>query len=234
VRGGSANYMDLRDTNRIRGHLQVIRRDVSTKEETIVFDDHNVITSGMGATISNVMTMSPCDFSKGCESQYSPEGESSVSMGCRAEPYHITIMQLGTSGSLDREVASTALLGLPLTKKQYGGDEATLLEYRQLSPGINGSALDGQTFVNIMEQLAIGDFNLLSYLVLDETACNGVTLNEVGLFSQDPYLASKGAIDDNNVPHMIAYRKFSPILKDSSFELIIRWNIFFDTDCNLW
>jgi hypothetical protein len=58
-------------------------------------------------------------------------------------------------------------------------------------------------------------------LVLDEDACNDLTLNEVGLFMKNP----TGA--ETNKSILVAYRHFSDIAKTRDFSLIFRWTIHF-------
>jgi len=52
--------MDFNEKIKLTGHLEVIKIDNKTGEETVLFDDHNVITSGLGQSIAQFMTASGC------------------------------------------------------------------------------------------------------------------------------------------------------------------------------
>jgi len=52
--------MDFNEKLKLTGHLEVIKIDNKTGEETVLFDDHNVITSGLGQSIAQFMTASGC------------------------------------------------------------------------------------------------------------------------------------------------------------------------------
>ena len=68
-------------------------------------------------------------------------------------------------------------------------------------------------------------------LVLDEDTANygnyadkgagDITLSEIGLFMKNP----RGLADDASI--LVAYRKFTQILKSSDFSLVFRWTINF-------
>ena len=204
----------------IRGHLTITKRDVQTKKETIWFDDHNIIVSGMGYNIAEAFT-ADCDAALDCAGN---REMMSPAVGCDAASYRIDHFQLGTSGTSGLEVVGTYSLGNALKEGQYG-IEPSLLSFHQGSICSNGVPLTTQTFAKIIEKTYYAPNALLHYMVLDETACNGITLNEVALFSYDPANAKNSTLH-----HMVAYRNFTPILKDSSYELLIRWVIYFGVD----
>ena len=52
--------MDFNEKLNATGHLEVIKINKETGEETVLFDDHNVITSGLGTSIARFMTVSGC------------------------------------------------------------------------------------------------------------------------------------------------------------------------------
>lgn len=203
----------------IRGHLTISKRDVLTKKETVWFDDHNIIVSGMGYNIAQAFS-TDCDAGLDCANNREMV---SPKRSCDAGLYRIDHFQLGTSGSADREVVGTFSLGNALKEKQYGIDPS-LLEFHQGSICSNGVPITTQTFVGILEKTYYAPNTMLHYMVLDETAGNGNTLNEIALFSYDP------PKPDLSLHHMVAYRTFPSILKDSSFELLIRWVIYFGID----
>ena len=212
--------MIFSDNAGIRGHLTIIKRDVQTKEETVWFDDHNIIVSGMGYNIATAFAAS-CDGGLDCANDRSLLSER---LGCQADAYKIDHFQVGTSGVSAKEVVGTYSLGNALKEAQYGQDPS-LLNFHQGSICSNGVPQTTKTFVEILEKTYYAPNALMHYMIFDETACNGVTLNEVALFSYDPLNET-----DLTMHHMVAYRVFNPIVKDSSFELLIRWVIYFGID----
>lgn len=52
--------MDFLDKIKAFGHLQIIKKMKDTGEEEILFDDHNVITGGLGRSIAQFMSMDGC------------------------------------------------------------------------------------------------------------------------------------------------------------------------------
>ena len=266
--------MHFHDRPIVTGHLTITKRDVQTKEETVLFDDHNIIVSGMGATISNIMTRPDClPTNITCAGTYTSKPKNYTEGGggdtkfescldeekdgveefnlsardatgssplggrgemtpdlqefCISAPYKIKYIQLGTEGTASREVESTYLLGNSLEREQYGVNPSHI-NFVELPIGNGGRSNPEETLATLTDQVTFSDNILVSYLVLDETACNGVSLNEAGLFTRDPYLKGQGSI----LPHMVAYRAFTPIKKDNSFELLIRWAIHLGLDCN--
>ena len=207
------------ETAGIRGHLTIIKRDVQTKEETIWFDDHNIIVSGMGYTITEA-------FTKDCAADIDCAGEIkgvSERSGCSTDAYKINHFQLGTSGSVSREVVTTFSLGNALKESDYGV-EPSLLEFHKGNVCSEGTPVVSQSFVGILNKTYYPPNAILHYVILDETACNDITLNEIALFSQNP--SNTDALNH----HMVSYRAFKPLLKDKAYELIIRWVIYFGVD----
>lgn len=52
--------MRFLDNNKVVGRLEIIKIDSRTGEEEVIFDDHNVITGGLGRSITQLMTRSDC------------------------------------------------------------------------------------------------------------------------------------------------------------------------------
>ena len=52
--------MDFNEKLNATGHLEIIKIDKDSGKETVLFDDHNVITSGLGQSIAQFMTVSGC------------------------------------------------------------------------------------------------------------------------------------------------------------------------------
>ena len=195
----------------INGHLTIIKKYKDGQEE-VVFDDHNIIVSGMGVGLSYMFTGSGSDT---------------------VVDYQIDRFQLGVSGKPDQtpslESSSTYQLSGALTGvNEYGGGSNLFIE--QCSQLVNGAATLNQFFPLIPKNkiTRIGDSSVRYTLVVDEEACNGLTrdsleanLNEVGIFMKNP----KGETVNNSL--LVAYRTFSNIYKTSDFSLIFRWTLNF-------
>tara|TARA_R110002051_G_scaffold167858_2_gene238536 strand:- start:6387 stop:7013 length:627 start_codon:yes stop_codon:yes gene_type:complete len=199
----------------INGHLTIIKQYTDGKEE-IIFDDHNIIVSGMGTGLAALFTGS---------------GSNSIL------DYQIDRFQLGTSGRATGvapdvlEVSSTYQLSGELAYSQYGGgsnlyiDEANLIRP-------TGSWGENKAFALIPagKITRINDTSVRYTLVVDEEAANGILdaagqtsyLSEVGLFLKNP-LGTASPYSSI----LAAYRTFTAIEKTSDFSLIFRWTINF-------
>ena len=52
--------MKFFDKNKVVGRLEIIKIDSRTGEEEVIFDEHNVITEGMGMNLTQLMTRGDC------------------------------------------------------------------------------------------------------------------------------------------------------------------------------
>jgi len=186
----------------ITGHLQ-IAKSYSDGSEDIIFDDHNIIVSGMGVGLSYMFTAS---------------GSLSVL------DYQIDRFQVGVSGGSELEVSSTAALSGALTSiSEYGTNSNLFLE--QTTQIVNGIDQSNKIFALIPQSkiTRINDNSVRYTLVLDEDACNNLVnpLNEVGLFMKNP----TGSPINKSI--LVAYRSFTDLAKTDDFSLIFRWTINF-------
>jgi len=186
----------------ITGHLQ-IAKSYSDGSEDIIFDDHNIIVSGMGVGLSYMFTAS---------------GSLSVL------DYQIDRFQVGVSGGSELEVSSTAALSGALTSiSEYGANSNLFLE--QTTQIVNGIDQSNKIFALIPQSkiTRINDNSVRYTLVLDEDACNNLInpLNEVGLFMKNP----TGSPINKSI--LVAYRSFTDLAKTDDFSLIFRWTINF-------
>jgi len=186
----------------ITGHLQ-IAKSYSDGSEDIIFDDHNIIVSGMGVGLSYMFTAS---------------GSLSVL------DYQIDRFQVGVSGGSELEVSSTAALSGALTSiSEYGTNSNLFLE--QTTQIVNGIDQSNKIFALIPQSkiTKINDNSVRYTLVLDEDACNNLInpLNEVGLFMKNP----TGSPINKSI--LVAYRSFTDLAKTDDFSLIFRWTINF-------
>ena len=197
----------------INGHLTIIKKFTDGQEE-VVFDDHNIIVSGMGVGLTYMFTGS---------------GSNSVL------DYQIDRFQLGVSGRATGvatdilEVSSTYQLSGALTAAEYGTGSNLFIDTRPQiinSPTVNSAA----ALIPANKRTKIADSSVRYTLVVDEEACNGIdrhgddfhnSINEVGLLMKNPTGSSVDA------PILVAYRSFSNIAKTSDFSLIFRWTLNF-------
>lgn len=180
----------------IQGHLQIYKVYEDNTQE-LVFDDHNLITSGMGFTIASMMSVSGVNLSN----------------------YQITRFQVGVSGD---ENATSAIndLSSPLSVGEWGANTALDIDTHDV--WLNGSTATRD--FGVISPALIQKLNRTTIrfvLVLDENTANGETLNEVGLFSYNPLELSTPA------SVMVAYRKFDNIQKTANFTLQFLWSIRF-------
>ena len=192
----------------IKGHL-VITKVYKSGNEEVIFDDHNIIVSGMGVALAHLFALS---------------GSDSIL------DYQIDRFQVGVSGGTALEVSSTNQLSGALSSfAEYGvdGDILQTSAYQIL----NNSIVSVAKYYGIIPQQNITriDANTVRYtIVLDENSCNNVSrggqnkpLNEVGLFVKN---IKNNVID---APILVAYRHFDDIQKTSDFSLVFRWSINF-------
>lgn len=186
----------------ITGHLEVTKVYRSGEEE-VIFDDHNIIVSGMGVGLSYMFSNTG--------SNYLPD-------------YRIDRFQVGVSGGPELEVSSTyELSGALDSKGKYGGK--TNLNIKKATQIVNGEERNNRYFAGIgPEQISkLGETSVKFTLTLDEDSCNGETLNEIGLFMANP----TGSDRDKSI--LVAYRHFSDTIKTSDFSLVFRWRLHIPT-----
>ena len=190
----------------INGHLTIIKQYTDGQEE-VVFDDHNVIVSGMGTGLTYMFTGS---------------GSTSVL------DYQIDRFQVGVSGPPTGGATSAIYeLSGPLTFAQYGGGSNLFIDVRDQITNITTTSL-AAALISANKRTKISDSSVRYTLVVDEEACNSLTsggddlnINEVGLLMKNP----TGNAADR--PILVAYRTFSNIRKTSDFSLIFRWTLNF-------
>ena len=192
----------------VRGHLTISKVSKSGAEE-IIFDDHNVIVSGMGVALAHMFALS---------------GSDSIL------DYQIDRFQVGVSGLPANETTSRNQLVGPLSSfNEYGFDNNLVIASAHHI--INNSVVANQRIYCLIPQQNITriDSNTVRYtLVLDEFAANNLVrnsvetpLSEIGLFIKNP----KGQEPDASI--LVAYRTFSDIYKTEDFSLVFRWSINF-------
>tara|TARA_R100001163_G_C5063950_1_gene201379 strand:- start:65 stop:664 length:600 start_codon:yes stop_codon:yes gene_type:complete len=190
----------------INGHLTIIKQYNDGQEE-VVFDDHNIIVSGMGVGLTYMFTGS---------------GSNTVL------DYQIDRFQVGVSGPpTGGETSAIYQLSGPCTLAEYGAGSNLFVEDRDQITNNTTTSLAAAR-IPASKRTRIGDSSVRYTLVVDEEACNNLTrsddllnINEVGLLMKNP----TGNTADR--PILVAYRTFSNIRKTSDFSLIFRWTLNF-------
>jgi len=199
------NFVETLDVN---GHLQIVKV-FRNGEEEVVFDDPNVIVSGMGMGLSYLFSLS---------------GSPNIL------DYQLDRFQVGVSGSLAKQVSSTNQLAGPLSSAAEYGDNALLyvIEAYHAIDSQNSIGPEFFGYIPSHKVSKVGERSVRYTITLDKDSCNNLTrdgnevdLNEIGLFMKNPQ-NSKLALD-NSV--LVAYRYFSGITKTEDFSLIFRWTI---------
>jgi hypothetical protein len=193
----------------IQGHLQISKRFDNGSEE-VLFDDHNIIVSGMGIGLSYLFGL---------------VGSPNIL------DYQIDRFQIGVSGSQASEQISTNQLVAPLSSVEEYGDNALLYVlsgYHAIAPETYiGPEWFG--YIPAHKVSRVGDRSVRYTITLDKESCNNLTrdgndvdLNEIGLYMKNP-LGNLGVGADTSI--LVAYRYFSGITKTEDYSLIFRWTI---------
>jgi hypothetical protein len=191
----------------INGHLTIIKKFTDGQEE-VVFDDHNIIVSGMGVGLTYMFTGS---------------GSNSVL------DYQIDRFQIGVSGPPAGGVTSAIYeLSGALEEDEYGAGSNLFIKKGFQIKNQGSSDTTYAALIPANKITKIGDSSVRYTLVVDEEACNGLerdsleaNINEVGLLMKNPKGSTAGE------PILVAYRTFSNIMKTDDFSLIFRWTINF-------
>jgi len=205
--------MKQNDVLNVSGHLEIWKIYDDGSEEK-AFDDHNVITSGMGVGLGLL---------------YAGSGSADITN------FQIRYFQVGTRGDtvIDTydvcQVSLVSALGQEHGVDDYKNSESPLaVVYHQLMDWDGAAKVDseGSTgwYFGLLPDSTIKrvDLNSITYIIyLDRNSCNNLTLNEVGLFMQNPL----GLGTPRSV--LCAYRPYTDIVKTSDFSLVFKWTLNF-------
>jgi hypothetical protein len=190
----------------IKGHL-TISKVYPKGEEEIIFDDHNIIVSGMGVALAHLFALS---------------GSNSIL------DYQIDRFQIGVSGYGGLEISSTnSLSGALSSITEYVGTGGNILATSGYQIK-NNAVVNTPVFYGLIPQhnvTRINDSSVRYTIFIDKESCNnlrnGASINEIGLFVKN--------IKNNNpvAPILVAYRVFTNIVKTSDFGLVFRWSLNF-------
>jgi len=197
--------MKFFDNVQPRGHLEVWKHFPDGTKE-LHFSDDNVICSGMGATLAEMMDAAPA----------TPVFQ-----------FQIPYFKVGTSGHSDLQVSTTGDVSGALTETMYGADGN--LDLSEHSLWRNGVEETDNMFGVIPTSYIkrVSDTKCMYQIVLDEQTANVGDetvpryLDEIGLYSRNPYnLSTEASL-------LVAYRYFKSVYKTDAFILVFRWIIEF-------
>ena len=199
----------------VSGHLEIYKIYADGTEEQ-VFNDHNVITSGMGVGIGLL---------------YAGSGATDITN------FQIRYFQLGVSGDTTIDSYSVSETMLASALGQVGGGVEYATNTGSLLPLAVGQLMDwngakkansaGETekwIFGVISDNGIKrvDLNSVTYIIyVDRNSCNDHIINEIGLFMKNP-LGISAAIDRSP---LVAYRPFLNIIKTSDFALVFKWTL---------
>jgi len=188
-------------SNDVKGYLEVIKVYPDGREE-IHFSDENIITSGMGKTLLNAF--------KG--------GTGSASA---VDAFQIIYFQCGSGGSVGLQVSTTGALGGELAEVDYGTANFELDTHNYLSSTTTHTnkvfGVIPFPYIN-----KISPTRVMYNIFLGDNACDGVELDEIGLFSKNPIGTASP-----ETSLLCAYRYFTPLTKATSFSVLFKWTIEF-------
>lgn len=183
-----------------RGHLEIYKVFPNGEQEKI-FDDHNVIVSGMGVGLAYL---------------FAGSGSTTIT------DYQIRYFQVGTGGTNDYGV-STFTLNTPLTSSQYfTSADMVITNQNQIKNGVpTFTASFARIPFNHIQR--VSETSVRFILAIGRNNVNNLAnpLNEVGLFMSNPM----GGATTKSL--LVAYKKFSDILKTDDFSLIFYWTLNF-------
>ena len=207
--------MRFDDAGNIKGHLEVYKIFKDGTEE-LHYSEKNVITSGMGLTLSYAFAADPAADVSSFQANWMQIGTGASTTGIVA------------SGNV--QVSSRADLLSSIPRVQYGSENTIGLTTSAMSYMTSADTTSEAAFVRVPPAFIhrVSDRKVMWRLVLNDSACNiadsavhGGALNEVGIFANNPMEVNPPVLK------MIAYRAFANIVKTNEFTLDFRWTIEF-------
>ena len=188
----------------VSGHLEIIKVFKDGTEEK-VYDDHNVITSGMGVGLAML---------------FAGQGDSSV------EDFQIRWFQAGSGAPASyADYTQYKLEGYMEDLTEYGANLITN-EHKRMEPDGTPST-SNENFIFIPDNvIKKSSQNSITYvLYLPEDVEFEYELDEIGLFMSNP-LASIIQGQAKRSP-LVAYRTFNTLKKTDQFSLVFKWKLNF-------
>lgn len=196
VQGRSAQTMNFVEKNKVVGHLTIVKLDKRTGKEEVLYDDHNVITGGLGRSLTQIMTTQDCGEDKcNTDNPFPPK--------CNLYHYQTSRFQVGTGASAnvgepESESADTVSLGKPLSIPQYGNQKVRSIGLKRAALFSDENVLlDFQDF-GFLRSRSVLSSSIVHVWSLDEETANGQLLDEAGLFVHNPYLKKDRDVPDES------------------------------------
>ena len=180
------------------GHLEIYKRFLDGSEEK-VYDKHNLITSGLGATFAMFFAATGVDVSS----------------------YQIGYFQAGVSGNQGATSGISELSSVLVAgggAGTYGLNIAVDIDRHEV---ISSGPAKTQAFIviNPAFKQKVSTTTVRFVIVLDEHTANNNSITEIGLFSRNPFeLPTERSL-------LVAYRAFDKIDKNANFSLIFKWSL---------
>jgi len=194
------------------GHIEVWKHFPDGNKE-LHFADDNVITSGMGATLAQMFDADKTADVQNFQIPFFCVGSGGGPTGAESAGY--------------LQVSSTGDLGEPLTRAQYGNGNLQMSLHYLISNGTKSGSTQPFGMIPHSYIKRVTPTKCMWQIVLDEQTCNITDtqsdsfINEIGLYSKNPYLEATDA------SFLCAYRYFKPVYKTDAFILVFRWTIEF-------
>lgn len=186
------------------GHLEIWKHYPDGNKE-LHFKDDNVICSGMGATLAEMF-----------------DGDPATDIG----NFQCVYFRCGSGGQADYQVSSRSDVEEPFTRAQHGTGNLDISMHDLIANGTKTTAVPfGRIPYGYIKRVT--PTKCMWQIVLDEQTLNVGDetpegyINEIGLYSKNPYLEATDA------SMLCAYRYFKKIYKTDAFILVFRWTIEF-------
>jgi len=190
------------------GHLEVWKHYPDGSKE-LHYKDDNVICSGMGATLAEMFDADP---------------------DIDVENFQCVYFRCGSGGTDGAQVSSISDVVTPFDRTQYGTGNLTVNSHDLIANGaktgpkpfgiIPHGYIKRVTPTKCMWQIVL-DEQTLNVGEIDNVGYPEGYINEIGLFSKNPYVLGTDA------SLLCAYRYFKKIYKTDAFILVFRWTIEF-------
>jgi hypothetical protein len=187
----------------VSGHLQIIKIYKDGTEEK-VFDDHNVITSGMGVGLAML---------------FAGQGDSNI------EDFQIRYFQVGSGAPASYDYTQYKLGGHMKLTAEYG-DNVILSDHRRMEP-TGGASTGNEKFIYVPDNVIkkSSPTSITYVLFLPEDVSFNQQLDEIGLFMSNP-LSVLISGQARRSP-LVAYRTFNSLEKTDQFSLVFKWKLSF-------
>tara|TARA_R110000822_G_scaffold72411_1_gene173959 strand:- start:2843 stop:3433 length:591 start_codon:yes stop_codon:yes gene_type:complete len=196
--------MQFLEKSEPHGHLEIWKHYPDGSKE-LHFKDNNVICSGMGATLAEMFDAAPT---------------------ADVENFQCVYFRCGSGGQASYQVSGRSDVESPFDRSQYGTGNLNMSIHSLIANGAKTNTIPfGVIPYGYIKRVT--PTKCMWQIVLDEQTLNVGDevpegyINEIGLYSKNPYIESPDA------SMLCAYRYFKKIYKTNAFILVFRWTIEF-------